>query len=49
MVDLGGELPCTFDDNNVAGGWSDGLVDHVSHDLGLGLAGAFGSNNQFST
>ena len=45
VVDLGGELHALFNDNNVAGGGLDGLVDHIDH--GLGLTGAFGSNNQF--
>lgn len=40
-----GELHALFNDNNVAGGGLDGLVDHIDH--GLGLTGAFGSNNQF--
>ena len=45
VVDLGGELHALLNHNDVAGSGFGGFVNHVDH--GFGLAGAFGSNDQF--
>ena len=44
--DLIGQLHALLDDNDVALGGLDRIVDHVDHSLGL--TGAFGANNQFN-